>query len=172
MDNNRLVLAPFLNTLKVRASPSLSASQYPRRIGNLLSPRTKNRVGLQKNVHNIIKSDPNKKTCRPHFLKLISMQCVIRPCRATFPPPPINSRACTATRHHIVLSNIHSVYFALSPAEVVPSRYFTCFNLTNILEVVIPIALNPPLIFMFQVFFCLYSFSRSSNLRSLNSVRD
>ena len=29
VDNNRLVLAPFLNTLTVRASPSLSASQYP-----------------------------------------------------------------------------------------------------------------------------------------------
>ena len=27
VDNNRLVLAPFLNTLTVRASPSLSASQ-------------------------------------------------------------------------------------------------------------------------------------------------
>ena len=28
--NNRLVLAPFLNTLTVWASPSLSASQYPK----------------------------------------------------------------------------------------------------------------------------------------------
>ncbi len=28
--NNRLVLPPFLNTLTVRASPSLSASQYPK----------------------------------------------------------------------------------------------------------------------------------------------
>ena len=28
VDNNRLVLEPFLNTLTVRASPSLSASQY------------------------------------------------------------------------------------------------------------------------------------------------
>ena len=27
--NNRLVLAPFLNTLTGQASPSLSASQYP-----------------------------------------------------------------------------------------------------------------------------------------------
>ena len=38
--------------------------------------------------------------CRPHFLKLISVQCVIRPCR-----PQINSRACTANtsnRHYIV----------------------------------------------------------------------
>ena len=39
--------------------------------------------------------------CRPHFLKLISVQCIIRPCRATF-PPQINSRACTANRHSIV----------------------------------------------------------------------
>ena len=30
VDNNRLVLAPFLNTLTVQASPSLSASQYPK----------------------------------------------------------------------------------------------------------------------------------------------
>ena len=30
VDNNRLVLAPFLNTLKVQASLSLSASQYPK----------------------------------------------------------------------------------------------------------------------------------------------
>ena len=30
VDNNRLVLAPFLNTLTVRASPSLSVSQYPK----------------------------------------------------------------------------------------------------------------------------------------------
>ena len=30
VDNNRLVLASFLNTLTVRASPSLSASQYPK----------------------------------------------------------------------------------------------------------------------------------------------
>ena len=30
VDNNRLVLAPFLNTLTVRASLSLSASQYPK----------------------------------------------------------------------------------------------------------------------------------------------
>ena len=30
VDNNRLVLAPFLNTLTVRACPSLSASQYPK----------------------------------------------------------------------------------------------------------------------------------------------
>ena len=29
------------------------------------------------------------------------MQCVIRPCRATF-PPQINSRACTANRHSTV----------------------------------------------------------------------
>ena len=39
--------------------------------------------------------------CRPHFLKLISVQCVIRPCRPTF-PSQINSRACTAIRHHII----------------------------------------------------------------------
>ena len=45
VDNNRQVLAPFLNTVTVRASPSLSASQYPK---------------VRKNVHNI-KSDPNKK---------------------------------------------------------------------------------------------------------------
>ena len=30
VDNNRLVLEPFLNTLTVRASPSLNASQYPK----------------------------------------------------------------------------------------------------------------------------------------------
>ena len=49
VDNNRLVLAPFLNTLTVRASPSLSASQYPK-VGNLVSPQKK-RVILHKNVH-------------------------------------------------------------------------------------------------------------------------
>ena len=48
----------------------------------------------------------SSKTCRPHFLKLISVQCVILPCTATPPPPPpINSRACTAFRHHIVGPN-------------------------------------------------------------------
>ena len=59
MDTNRLVLAPFLNTLTVRASPSLSASQYPKE--EILYHHGKKRVGLHKNVHNIIKSDPNKK---------------------------------------------------------------------------------------------------------------
>ena len=54
----------------------------------------------------VIKSDPNKKRVGrcPHFLKLISVQCVIRPCRATF-PPQINSRACTANRHYIVIDS-------------------------------------------------------------------
>ena len=55
----------------------------------------------------IIKSDPNTNR-RPHFLKLISVQCVIRPCRATF-PPQINSRACTAIRHSIVVDIISNV---------------------------------------------------------------
>ena len=59
VDNNRLVLAPFLNTLTVRASPSLSASQYPKDRKYFIT--TEKWVGLHKNVHNIIKSDPNKK---------------------------------------------------------------------------------------------------------------
>ena len=59
VDNNRLVLAPFLNTLTVQASPSLSASQYPKDRKSCIT--TEKRVGLHKNVHNIIKSDPNKK---------------------------------------------------------------------------------------------------------------
>ena len=59
VDNNRLVLAPFLNTLTVRASPSLSASQYPKDMKSCIT-RGKKRVGLQKNLHNIKKSDPNK----------------------------------------------------------------------------------------------------------------
>ena len=60
VDNNRLVLAPFLNTLTVRASPSLSASQYPKDSKSCITTEKK-QVGLYKNVHNIIKSDPNKK---------------------------------------------------------------------------------------------------------------
>ena len=47
VDNNRLVLAPFLNTLTVRASPSLSASQYPKDRKSCITTG-KNRVGLQK----------------------------------------------------------------------------------------------------------------------------
>ena len=42
VDNNRLVLAPFLNTLTVRASPSLSASQYPK---DRKSPITTEKTG-------------------------------------------------------------------------------------------------------------------------------
>ena len=60
VDNNRLVLAPFLNTLTVRASPSLSASQYPKDRKSCVTTGKKC-VGLHKNVHYIIKSDPNKK---------------------------------------------------------------------------------------------------------------
>ena len=52
VDNNRLVLAPFLNTLTVRASPSLSASQYPKDRKSCIT--TKKRVGLHKNVHNTV----------------------------------------------------------------------------------------------------------------------
>ena len=44
VDNNRLVLAPFLNTLTVRASPSLSASKDRK---SCITAREK-RVGLQK----------------------------------------------------------------------------------------------------------------------------
>ena len=51
VDNNRLDLAPFLNTLTVRASPYLSASQYPKDRKSCITVTTgKNRVGLQKNV--------------------------------------------------------------------------------------------------------------------------
>ena len=57
VDNNRLVLAPFLNTLTVRASPSLSASQYPKERKSCIATG-KNYVGLHKTLHN--KSDPNK----------------------------------------------------------------------------------------------------------------
>ena len=46
VDNNRLVLAPFLNTLTVRASPSLSASQYPKDRKSCIT--TEKRVGLHK----------------------------------------------------------------------------------------------------------------------------
>ena len=60
VDNYRLVLAPFLNTLTVRASPSLSASQYLKDRKSCITTGKK-RVGLQTNVYNIIKSDPNKK---------------------------------------------------------------------------------------------------------------
>ena len=56
VDNNRLVLASFVNTLTVRASPSLSAKDRKSCITT-----EKKRVGLHKNVHNIINSDPNKK---------------------------------------------------------------------------------------------------------------
>ena len=49
VDNNRLVLAPFLNTLTVRASPYLSASQYPKDRKSCITTGKK-RVGLQKNV--------------------------------------------------------------------------------------------------------------------------
>ena len=58
VDNNRLVLAPFLNTLTVQASPSLSASQYPKDRKSCITTEKTGR--LAKNVH-IIKSDPNKK---------------------------------------------------------------------------------------------------------------
>ena len=56
--NNRLVLAPFLNTLTVRASPSLSASQYPKDMKSCITRKKPCR--LANNLHNIIKSDPNK----------------------------------------------------------------------------------------------------------------
>ena len=59
VDNNRLVLAPFINTLTVRASPSLSASQYPKDRKYCITTAKKRR--LAKNLRNIIKSDPNKK---------------------------------------------------------------------------------------------------------------
>ena len=49
VDNNRLVLAPFLNTLTVRASPYLSASQYPKDRKSCITTEKK-LVGLQKNV--------------------------------------------------------------------------------------------------------------------------
>ena len=58
VDNNRLVLAPFLNTLAVRASPSLTASQFPKDRESCITTG-KNHVGLHKTLHN--KSDPNKK---------------------------------------------------------------------------------------------------------------
>ena len=57
VDNNRLVLVPFLNTLTVRASPSLSASQYPKDMKSCIT--RKKLCRLAKNVHNI-KNDPNK----------------------------------------------------------------------------------------------------------------
>ena len=57
VDNNRLVLAPFLNTLTVQASPSLSVSQYAKDRKSSITTEKK-RVGLQKMY---IKSDLNKK---------------------------------------------------------------------------------------------------------------
>ena len=52
VDNNRLVLAPFLNTLTVRASPYLSASQHPKDRKSCITMEKK-RVGLQKNVGSV-----------------------------------------------------------------------------------------------------------------------
>ena len=54
VDNNRLVLAPFLNTLTVQASPSLSASQHPKDRKSCITTEKTGR--LAKNIHNIINS--------------------------------------------------------------------------------------------------------------------
>ena len=39
--NNRLVLAPFVNTLAVRASPYLSVSQYPKDMKSFITTEKK-----------------------------------------------------------------------------------------------------------------------------------